>query len=248
MVAWGESEGGTRVDRACPQHRLAPTWSPSEQAHVPAEQSAPREDAWLPAAHAHPGGPGGPGRPAAQGPRKAECLILPSQSRMRRGAEFALAVRTGSRAGRPRVVGHLLVRPEENTDGIHDGEPARVGFVVSRAVGSAVTRNRVKRRLRELMRGYLQSLPGGSLLVVRANAAAAHASQSDLAADLDQVISRLLRRQVGTHVGNATDSHTRRHGPHRDGAGAAAHDPHRGLPAVREPAAGPAVPVRALVQ
>jgi len=118
---------------------------------------------------------------------------------MRRGAEFALAVRTGTRAGRPSVVGHLLVRD----DALHRQEPAKVGFVVSRAVGSAVTRNRVKRRLRALMRGYLQLLPGGSLLVVRANAAAAHASQPDLAADLDSVISRLLRRQVGTRVGNA---------------------------------------------
>ena len=90
---------------------------------------------------------------------------------MRRSAEFALAVRTGARAGRPTVVGHLLVRADRAW------EPARVGFVVSRAVGPAVTRNRVKRRLRELMRGYLQLLPGGSLLVVRANAAAAHASQ-----------------------------------------------------------------------
>jgi ribonuclease P protein component len=118
---------------------------------------------------------------------------------MRHGAEFALTVRTGARAGRPSVVGHLLVR----ADGLHEAEPARVGFVVSRAVGPAVTRNRVKRRLRELMRGYLHCLPGGSLLVVRANAAAAHASQPDLAADLDSVISRLLRRQVGTRVGNA---------------------------------------------
>ena len=117
---------------------------------------------------------------------------------MRRGAEFTLTVRTGTRAGRPSVVGHMLVRT-----GIHEQEPARVGFVVSRAVGPAVTRNRVKRQLRELMRGYLQLLPGGTLLVVRANAAAAHASQSDLAADLDSVISRLLRRQVGARVGNA---------------------------------------------
>ena len=120
---------------------------------------------------------------------------------MRRGAEFALTVRTGFRAGRPYVVGHLLARPDSAR------EPARVGFVVSRAVGSAVTRNRVKRRLRELMRGYLQSLPGGSLLVVRANAAAAHASQTDLAADLDLVIRRLLRRQAGAHVGNGRHRH-----------------------------------------
>lgn len=113
---------------------------------------------------------------------------------MRHGADFTLAVRTGIRAGKPTVVGHLLVR----TEGSAPAEPARVGFVVSRAVGPAVTRNKVKRRLRELMRGYLHSLPGGSLLVVRANAAAAHASHPDLAADLDSVISRLLRRQVGT--------------------------------------------------
>ncbi|MDQ2811785.1 MAG: ribonuclease P protein component [Actinomycetota bacterium] len=111
---------------------------------------------------------------------------------MRHGAEFRLAVRTGTRAGKPCVVGHLLVRA-----GPPEAEPARVGFVVSRAVGPAVTRNRVKRRLRELMRGYLHLLPGGSLLVVRANAAAAHAGHPDLAADLDSVISRLLRRQVG---------------------------------------------------
>ncbi|HLI38653.1 MAG TPA: ribonuclease P protein component [Streptosporangiaceae bacterium] len=125
-------------------------------------------------------------------------MILPSQHRMRRSAEFALTVRTGVRAGRPRLVGHLLVRPEPG----HDREPPRVGFVVGRAVGRAVGRNRVKRRLRGLVRGYLQSLPGGSLLVVRANPAAAHASQADLAADLDLVMSKLLRRQVGARVGH----------------------------------------------
>jgi ribonuclease P protein component len=118
---------------------------------------------------------------------------------MRRSADFTLTVRNGTRAGRPSVAGHLLLRE----DAVHRQEPPKVGFVVSRAVGPAVTRNRVKRRLRELMRGYLQSLPGGSLLVVRANAAAAHTSHPDLAADLDLVIRRLLRRQVGTRVGNA---------------------------------------------
>jgi len=82
-------------------------------------------------------------------------------------------------------------------------DPPKIGFVVSRAVGSAVVRNRVKRRLRELMRGYLQLLPGGSLLVVRANPMAARADQSDLAADLGLVISKLMRRQVGADVGNA---------------------------------------------
>ena len=124
--------------------------------------------------------------------------MLPSESRMRHRSEFTLAVRCGTRAGRPTVTGHLLTRPRNGpqSQGQSD-EPARIGFVVSRAVGSAVVRNRVKRRLRVLVRGYLGVLPAGSLLVVRANPPAAAARQADLAADLDLVINRLLGRQVG---------------------------------------------------
>lgn len=88
------------------------------------------------------------------------------------------------------VSGHLLVRRDSQ-------EPARVGFVVSKAIGSAVVRNKVRRRLRHLARGYLASLPGGSLLIVRAAPRAAMACQADLAADLDLVIGALLRRQGG---------------------------------------------------
>jgi len=109
---------------------------------------------------------------------------------MRHRAEFTLAVRRGARAGRPSLTGHLFTQRQGD-------EPARVGFIVSRAVGTAVVRNRVKRRLRALVRGYLGVLPAGSLLVVRANPPAAAARQADLAADLDLVMSKLLRRQVG---------------------------------------------------
>lgn len=90
------------------------------------------------------------------------------------------------------LTGHLLLQ-----EGVRSGEPAKVGFIVSRAVGSAVVRNRVKRRISDLMRGYVGSLPGGCLLVVRANPAAATARQADLAADLDLVMRKLLGRQVG---------------------------------------------------
>jgi ribonuclease P protein component len=114
--------------------------------------------------------------------------MLPAAARMRRSAEFRQTVRDGSRAGRPLLAGHLLVRPGCR-------EPARVGFIVSRAVGPAVARNRVRRRLRHLARGYLSSLPGGSLLVLRANPGAATAHQADIAAELDLVINTLLRRQ-----------------------------------------------------
>jgi len=131
--------------------------------------------------------------------------VLPQQSRMRRAEDFRRVLRTGRRAGGSALVGHLLlpVGPP-GTDGgagtpgeVLAGDPAKVGFIVSRAVGSAVVRNRVKRRLRELMRVRLASLPRGCLLVLRALPAAAGARQADLAADLDLVIGRLLRRQVG---------------------------------------------------
>ena len=128
--------------------------------------------------------------------------MLPQQSRMRRAEDFRRVLRTGRRAGGSVLTGHLLV--PVGPDGVAgtpgevlSGDPAKVGFVVSRAVGSAVVRNRVKRRLRELMRGRLALLPRGCLLVLRAHPAAASARQADLAADLDLVIGRLLRRQVG---------------------------------------------------
>ncbi|GAA3423852.1 ribonuclease P protein component [Streptosporangium sandarakinum] len=114
--------------------------------------------------------------------------MLPSESRMRRGEEFASAVRKGGRAGRPTLVAHLSMRPES-------GEPPLVGFVVSRAVGGAVVRNRVKRRLRHLVRERLDRLPRGSLLVVRANPPAASARSERLAAELDVALDRLLRRR-----------------------------------------------------
>src|SRR6266480_5977691 len=98
---------------------------------------------------------------------------------MRRSAEFQLTVRRGSRAGRELLTGHLLVR------GRDEAQAPLVGFVVSKAVGNAVVRNKVRRRLRSVLRGYLPTLPGGSLLVVRAHPQATHFRPSDLAAELD---------------------------------------------------------------
>ncbi|MFC4588022.1 ribonuclease P protein component [Sphaerisporangium corydalis] len=127
--------------------------------------------------------------------------MLPSASRMRRGEEFASAIRGGKRAGRPTLVAHLSTRGDPD-------EPPLVGFVVSKAVGGAVVRNRVKRRLRHLMRHRLHSLPRGSLLVVRANPQAASARSEHLAAELDVALDRLIgRRTPGRRSGRpaATD-------------------------------------------
>lgn len=74
---------------------------------------------------------------------------------------------------------------------LHEGQgPVQVGFVVSKAVGNAVVRNRVKRRLRHLTREHLMELPGRGALVVRALPAAAHASYADLERDLLRGLQR----------------------------------------------------------
>lgn len=70
--------------------------------------------------------------------------------------------------------------------------PARAGFVVSKAVGGAVQRNLVKRRLRHLIRERLVLLPPGSLVVVRALPGAGGADHAQLARDLDAALQRLL--------------------------------------------------------
>ncbi|MPZ61163.1 MAG: ribonuclease P protein component [Propionibacteriales bacterium] len=115
--------------------------------------------------------------------------MLTAVNRLRRRTDFDRAVRGGSRAGRRTVVVHALFTSET--------APPRCGFVVGKAVGSAPTRNTVKRRLRHLMRERMSLLPRGSLLVVRALPAAASAERRVLGAELDAALDRALTRASG---------------------------------------------------
>jgi ribonuclease P protein component len=67
----------------------------------------------------------------------------------------------------------------------------RVGLAVNRAVGGAVVRNRVKRRLREAVRALLPELErrSGCDIVVRATPRAADASFAELSADLASTLA-----------------------------------------------------------
>jgi len=109
--------------------------------------------------------------------------VLSASHRMRTGTDFEAAVRTGRRAGSRLVVVHS--RQTTSACG------ARVGFVVSRAVGGSVVRHRVVRRLREVMRPHLSALPAGALVVVRAQPAAAAASFEDLGRDVARLLARV---------------------------------------------------------
>lgn len=113
---------------------------------------------------------------------------------MRRSADFEQTVRRGARAGCDTLVVHLTTTT--------DPGPPVVGLVVSKAVGNAVVRNRVKRRLRALVRPRLDALGAGTLVVVRAQSAASVATSDQLARDLDGGIARARDRATRRGTGH----------------------------------------------
>jgi ribonuclease P protein component len=112
--------------------------------------------------------------------------MLDKAHRLTKGQDFAGTIRRGRRAGSGTLVLHLA-----SPGAVARGVP-RVGFVVGKAVGGAVDRNRVKRRLRHLVRDRLEVLPAASDVVIRALPPARDATADRLAADLDRALERLL--------------------------------------------------------
>ena len=99
---------------------------------------------------------------------KPRTLTLGRSKRLTTSAQFA-RVREGGRVYR----GALL------TIGIAIEEKAssfRAGFITSRKVGGAVVRNRVRRRLREIVRKHQTELRSGISIVTIARPAAARSS------------------------------------------------------------------------
>jgi ribonuclease P protein component len=123
--------------------------------------------------------------------------VLPAAARLTSGESFRRCIKAGHRAGSRTLVLHLA----EGGDPTSGPTSPQVGFVVSRAVGNAVVRNRVKRRLRHLVRDRLGDLPGGAVLVVRALPDAAAASSDELRGDLARCLVRGLRQAA--HDGGA---------------------------------------------
>jgi len=118
--------------------------------------------------------------------------VLPADHRLTRPHSFRRAVKAGRRTAARTLVTHLALSEAPLND------RPRVGFVVSRSVGNAVVRNRVKRRLRHAAGARISLLPDGALLVVRAKAPAASASYEELVSDLDRCLDRSLDSTVGS--------------------------------------------------
>jgi ribonuclease P protein component len=111
----------------------------SDEAHLPAEQPGPQAPARVPRPHGDPGRAQGAERPSRARPQEAQRLAT-----IRKRADF-LAANGGKRASTPGFI--LLVRDRKDASAA-----MRVGFTVTRKIGGAVVRNRMKRRFRALAR------------------------------------------------------------------------------------------------
>lgn len=110
-----------------------------------------------------------------------------SSHRLRTGDEFRAVTRGGARSARSHVVVHLTL--------LTQGEAApRVGFVVSKKIGNAVVRNRVTRRLREIVRPHLATLPPGTAIVLRALPGIDQQPFAELRADVDSALGSASRK------------------------------------------------------
>ena len=107
---------------------------------------------------------------------KANRVVLPG--------DFRLAVRRGRRFTAPHCVVHIV-----NND---RSRGVRFGFIVSKTVGNAVVRNRVRRRLRAAAAQLLPEVRGNADIVVRALASSAQAELATLQAEIAEGIDRIM--------------------------------------------------------
>jgi len=125
----------------------------SDEADLSTEPAGASAPSRFPRAHGDPGRPQGAGEPPRQGPGETERLAVSGvpapQTHIPTVAarKDFLAANAGRRAPTPGFV--LLVRRRD------DDAPMRAGYTVTKKIGNAVVRNRLKRRLRAAARAVL---------------------------------------------------------------------------------------------
>lgn len=116
---------------------------------------------------------------------------------------------------------HLVVNPGVNIDKPTNSE-ARMGLAVSKAVGHAVTRNLVKRRLRAIAREYESLLPAYIDVVIRAKPSAATANFADLEQQVKRCFSKIAQRVEAAQASEKAQGAGKQQGSGADQAQASA--------------------------
>src|SRR5437763_15407891 len=151
----------------------------SDETHLPAEQPGPQAAPRVPQAHGDGGRPQGAELAPRARPQEAQRLATPKSR-----ADF-LAANAGLRTTTPGFI--LLVRDRKDQDA-----SMRVGFTVTKKIGGAVGRNRMKRRLRALAREIVptKGFPGADHVMI-GRAEGIERDLGLLRSELAQAVARL---------------------------------------------------------
>jgi ribonuclease P protein component len=146
------------------------------EANLPAQKAQAHADPRVSGTDVDPGGPGGHQGPSPEGPAQADRLTW----RVRDRSTFsALAIAPRRRRG-PVSLAFLA--------GDHD-IPPRVAYAVGRKVGGAVTRNRVRRRLKASVAHHRPHLQPGAVYLFGAGRDAATVSFAELEAAVGDLLA-----------------------------------------------------------
>jgi len=119
------------------------------------------------------------GSPVTPGGAGSDGATFPREARLVRKAEFDAVYRAGKR----RSSSHFTVFFRAN-----EQPQSRFGFSIKKALGGAVVRNRIRRRLREMVRCHRLEIPAGWDIVIHPKSTVARAEFATLTADLLRVL------------------------------------------------------------
>ncbi|TPW77810.1 ribonuclease P protein component [Schumannella soli] len=112
--------------------------------------------------------------------------MLARANRVITADEFRRAVRRGRRMSTPIAVYHRIE--------LGDDHPARFGFIITRAVGTAVHRNKLRRRFRAIGRELVDEGARGGDVVVRALPGSAEQDWTTIRDDMrGALVGKLIR-------------------------------------------------------
>jgi ribonuclease P protein component len=113
--------------------------------------------------------------------------MLAKENRVRTADDFRATVRRGRRFAGPHTVVYVA--------GNQPSSAPQFGFIITKAVGNAVTRNRLRRRLRGISRDIIETVAvsanlAGTNVVVRVLPGAATTSSSELHAEVSHALTK----------------------------------------------------------